>query len=187
MYILLTMRTELPPGPRLPSPLQTVLFLKWPYSFVSRCQRRYGDVFTINLAAPGEEIPGGIVYLANTAAIKELFSMDGREGHAGVANEVLEPITGPSSILLLDRDRHLQERRLLGPAFHGDAILRLESIVREATERELGTWPGESVFAVRPAMQRITFEVIMRAVLGVHDRNLQNRLLGAFEPVFNLS
>lgn len=177
----------LPPGPRLPGPVQTVFFLTRPHSFLSGCQRRHGDVFTLNLAIPGETNLGKIIYLADTEAIKTLFSEDGSAGHAGVANQVLEPIAGPNSILLLDRDRHLRERRLLGPAFHGGAINGLESIVREATERELAAWPAKGVFALRPAMQRITFEVILRAALGVRDPQLQERLAFAFDPVFNLS
>jgi cytochrome P450 len=167
--------------------LQTALFFRWPYPFVSRCQRRFGDIFTLTLATPGEDALGSIVYLADPSAIKEVFSRDGKEGHAGMANAVLEPIIGTHSLLVLDREQHLQERRLLGPAFHGDAIKGLESIAREAAEREVAGWSADSVFALRPAMQRITFEVIMRAVLGVHDRDLQDRLLAAFEPVFNLS
>jgi cytochrome P450 len=182
-----TTSITLPPGPRLPGVLQTALFLGWPYPFVTRCQQRYGDIFTLRLAAPGQEVPGAIVYVADPPAIKELFSMDGRQGHAGISNAILGPLTGSNSILTLDRERHLQERRLIGPAFHGDAIERLGSIIREATERELASWADKGTFAVRPAMQRITFEVIMRAVLGVEDRLLQDRLLHAFEPVFNLS
>jgi cytochrome P450 len=187
MYTFGHVDRPLPPGPRLPSPLQTLLFFGWPFAFLGTCQRRYGRIFTINLSAPGEDLAGPIVYLADPAAIKQLFSLDGREGHAGAANSVLEPITGPHSILMLDREEHLQERRLIGPAFHGEALQRLEPIVGEAARREIAAWQDDSVFAVRPAMQRITFEVIMRAVLGVHDRQLQDRLLSVFEPVFNIS
>lgn len=161
--------------------------MRWPYSFVTRCQQRHGDVFTLRLATPGEEVEGPIVYVADPAAIKELFAMDGRAGHAGAANAVLAPITGSNSILMLDRDSHLRERRLIGPAFHGEAIQNLDAIVREAAEREIATWPADEIFPVRPAMQRITFEVIMRAVLGVKDPALEERLLAAFEPVFNIS
>jgi cytochrome P450 len=96
-------------------------------------------------------------------------------------------VTGPNSILLLDRERHLAERRLLSPAFHGDAIRNLEEVARKATEREMQKWEDGAVLAARPAMQRITFEVIVRAVLGVENPELRKRLLDAFEPVFKVS
>ena len=178
---------SLPPGPPLPSYLQTLLFLKWPFSYVEYCRRRYGDVFTLRLTVPGEGLPGPVVYLAETAAIADVFRRDGREGHAGAANELLEPIVGPHAILLQDGNNHLAERRLISPGFHGKAVAGLEQIVREATDREMSRWPANEELLVRPAMQRITFEVITRAVLGVHDEALQKRLLKVLEPLFNIT
>jgi cytochrome P450 len=130
---------------------------------------------------------GKFVYLADPDDIEALFARDGAEAHAGVINAAIEPVTGPNSILLLDREQHLAERRLLSPAFHGDAIRNLEVVAHGATERELRTWEDGVVLAARPAMQRITFEVICRAVFGVDDPALRKRLLDAFEPVFEIS
>lgn len=180
------MIATLPPGPRLPSLLQTLFFIGRPFAFLRNSQRRYGDVFTLELAAPGLD-QGPIVYLADSAGIKELFAVDGRDGHAGSANSVLEPITGPNSLLLMDGESHLHERRLLSPAFHGSALRNLESVVYGATERELKAWGDDDVFAVRPAMQRITFDVIVQAVMGVDDPCQRDRLLTAFDPVFNIT
>jgi cytochrome P450 len=188
LYICIDSAHESDDAPRSEGPgfIQTALFFQWPYLFVSRCQRRFGDVFTLSLMAPGEEL-GTIVYVADPDAISQLFRRDGKEAHAGVANKVLEPITGPQSILLLDREEHLRERRVLASAFHGDALRALGPIVGQATRREIATWPDDGIFPLRPAMQRITFEVIMRAVLGVRDPALQGRLATALEPVFNIS
>src|ERR1041384_5835605 len=91
-----------PPGPRLPAVVQSFLFIRWPYFFVRRCQERYGDVISMNSAALGK-----FVYLADPVDIEELFAHDGTDAHAGVINAVLEPVTGPNSILLLDREPHL--------------------------------------------------------------------------------
>jgi cytochrome P450 len=162
--------------------VQSLLFIRWPYSFVRRCQERYGDVISMNSAALGK-----FVYLADPVDIEALFAHDGTDAHAGVVNAALEPVTGPNSILLLDQEEHLAERRLLSPAFHGNAIRNLEVVAHDATERELRTWEDGAVLAARPAMQRITFEVICRAVLGVDDPALRKRLLDAFEPVFQIS
>lgn len=172
----------LPPGPPLPSPLQTALFMRRPFEFVRLCQRRYGDLFTLRLFGFGE-----VVYLADPEAIGELFSHDGRESHAGEANALLEPVTGSGSLLLLDRQEHLAGRRLLTPAFHGDAIRALEGVARQAAEREEQSWPTAEALRARPAMQRITFEIIVRVVLGVDDARLRARLLDLFEPVFTIS
>jgi cytochrome P450 len=176
------MTDKSPPGPPLPAAVQSLLFFRRPYAFLRRCQERYGDVVSMR-----SSVFGKFVYLADPVDIEAFFSHDGTEAHAGIVNAELELVTGKNSILLLDREQHLAERRLLSPAFHGDAIRNLEGTARLATERELRAWEDGGVLAARPAMQRITFEVIVRAVLGVNDLTLRRRLLDAFEPVFNVS
>jgi cytochrome P450 len=172
---------ELPPGPPLPALVQSLVLFRWSLPFLRWCQRRYGETFTVNSALMGK-----IIYLTDPVAIKELFALDGKDGHAGVVNSQLEIVTGSHSLLLLDRESHLAERRLLSPAFHGAAIESLEEVARQAAKRELENWEDGVILAARPAMQRITFEVIVRAVLGVDDPLLRKRLLHAFEPVFNI-
>jgi cytochrome P450 len=51
-----------------------------------------------------------------------------------------------------------------------------ESIVREAVQREIATWPAGEPFALHPRMQRVTLEVILRAVFGVTDPERRARL-----------
>ena len=54
----------LPPGPPLPPSVQALLMLRYWPRFVSACRRRYGDVFTLRVAAMGT-----MVYLADPADI----------------------------------------------------------------------------------------------------------------------
>jgi cytochrome P450 len=129
---------------------------------------------------------GDIVYLADLDAVSELFRGDGELGHAGEANALLLPVAGPSSLLLLDGDRHLRERRLLTPAFHGPGLSRLAAVIEEAAAREVATW-REAEMATRPSMQRITFEVIARAVLGEHDAAARAELFRLLQPAFDVS
>jgi cytochrome P450 len=51
-----------------------------------------------------------------------------------------------------------------------------ESIVREVVARDVEQWPVGEPFAVHPRMQRITLEVILRAVFGVTDEHRRERL-----------
>ncbi len=173
---------RMPPGPPLPSPIQTAFFLRVPFEFVRACRRRYGNVFTLRILRFGH-----IVYLAEPESIRALFGRDGRDAHAGDPNAVLEPVTGSHSILLRDRDDHVAERRLLSPPFHGEAIRRLEGVVHRAADREERGWPVDQPLPTRPAMQRITFEVIAQAVLGIDDPRRRDELLALFEPVFTVS
>jgi len=78
----------------------------------------------------------------------------------------MEPVTGPSSILLLDGERHLRMRKLMLPSFHGEAIARYTELIEDVTRREVDTWHEGEVIRTRTVAQRITMEVIIRAVFG---------------------
>jgi cytochrome P450 family 135 len=156
--------TSLPPGPRAPRILQTRRYWGKRDEFMIACQRRYGDVFTLNVAPAGT-----VVCLADPADIQQVFTGDRDVFHAGESNRVLAPVMGESSVLITDGDRHLTQRRRMLPAFHGDSVRDYEQTIVETTEREMATWPSKTPFALHPRMQAITLDVIMRAVIGVRE------------------
>ena len=88
---------------------------------------------------------------------------------------MLEPALGPNSVLTLDDEPHMRQRKLLLPPFHGERIERYGELIREVTRREMESWPVGEPFALRPHTQRITLAVIMRAVFGVHDEERLTR------------
>jgi hypothetical protein len=163
----------------MPRPIQTALFLLRPFQFVDACQRRYGDLFGLQINGFGD-----VFYIADIDAIREVFAADGSAAHAGQANAILEHVTGAQSILTLDRDEHLRERRLISPALHGETLAAAQRAIAEITAEEEASWPTERPFALRPALQYLTFRVIARLVLGCEDRQTLARLLGLLEPVF---
>ena len=158
-------RGSLPPGPRGPAVLQALRLGRDPIGFVVELQRRYGDVFS--LAFPGF---GRLIYVAEPGLVKEVFTGDPTRFHAGEANAtVLEPALGPNSVLTLDEDEHMRQRKLLLPPFHGQSVRRYGELIREIAERDIETWPIGEPFALRTHTQAITLEVILRAVFGVRD------------------
>jgi cytochrome P450 family 135 len=161
----------LPPGPRGPALFQSLRLLLQPIDFLERCLRRYGDVFTLKFIGMGD-----LVYVADTETVKQIFTGDPRVFHAGEANEVMEPVLGSRSVLLLDGDEHLRERRLLLPPFHGERVRRYRELVAEIAAREVERWPRGRPFSLRPRMQTITLEVILRAVFGIQEAERLDRL-----------
>src|SRR5690242_21513497 len=88
-----------------------------------------------------------------------------RRGSSTAAH--LEPLVGPHSVLVLDGPEHLRQRKLILPAFHGDRMRAWEAAVRDITRAEIARWPVGKPFALRPSMQSITLDVIVRVVFGV--------------------
>jgi cytochrome P450 len=136
-----------------------------PYGWMLKRWRRYGDVFSSRFP-----IFGRVVYIADPALVKKIFTGDARTFHAGEANTLaLGDALGEHSLLTLDEDRHMSQRKLLLPPFHGKSVRRYVEVMAEATEREVASWPVGKQIELRPRMQAITLDVILRAVFGVRD------------------
>src|SRR3954452_362729 len=156
------MTTTLPPDPKVPKLVQTLFMARYWDRWLHACQRRHGDVFTVRML-PWDQI----VYFADPAAIKEIFTMPPTNAHAGEAHAVLAPVLGERSVLVTDEAEHLRRRKLMLPLFHGDAVRAYAELIEALTEDELDRWPLGESFALHPRMRELTFEVILRAVFGI--------------------
>ena len=165
------MNATVPPGPTTPRPLQTLRWIYRPGAMLEDCRRRYGDMFRLRIANEGTW-----VFLADPEAIKQVFTGDARVLHAGEANVVVLPLLGHHSVLVLDEAAHMSQRKLMLPSFHGERMRGYEQTMAEVAAEEIESWPAGQPYAVRPAMQRITLEVIIRTVFGVQDDERRARL-----------
>jgi cytochrome P450 family 135 len=155
---------SLPPGPGWPRALQTARWIARPAAFLEEAARRYGDMFTLRIANEGTW-----VFISHPDAVKQVFTGDPRLLHAGEANIVLLPVLGSHSVLLLDDDAHMAQRKLMLPPFHGERMRGYEGTMAEVAAREIDRWPAGEPLPAWPTMQAITLEVIMRTVFGVRD------------------
>ena len=127
-------------------------------------RRRHGAIFRSRDAIAGE-----VFHVADRALIERMFKWKPAQYAVGEPREVMEPVTGPSSILLLDGERHLRMRRLILPPFHGDAIAHYRDVIEEVTQRAIDRWRAGDTVRTRTVAQAITLEVIVRAVFGIAD------------------
>jgi cytochrome P450 len=169
--------SALPPGPRWPSLLQTVGLIRFRHRFVPAMHRRYGDVFTVRLL-PGRQ---PLVLFVRPEHAKEIFAGDPEVFHAGKGNAILGPIMGEHSLLLQDSAEHKRARKLLMPAFNGQALRGYADLVAEVAHAEVATWRGGEEFRSLDRMNRLTLDVILRVVFGVTDE----ARLGALRPRVN--
>ncbi|MEN0015610.1 MAG: cytochrome P450, partial [Solirubrobacteraceae bacterium] len=87
---------------------------------------------------------------------------------AGESND-LGPILGSNSLLATDGDKHLRQRKLLLPPFHGARMADYEEMIARITREEIAAWPVGEAFPVVPTTMRITVRAILEAVFGAHD------------------
>lgn len=158
------LRRKLPPGPRLPAALQLLATWKRPAASLERLRRRYGKRITVQLP-----LQPPFVVLSDPDDIKQLFTAPPEVLHPGEGARVLEPIVGRQSVILLDEGPHLEQRKLLLPAFHGEKMLALKGLMQELADAELDSWPTGEPVVLHPRLQRLTLEIILRAVFGLEQ------------------
>ena len=175
-------RDALPPGPRLPAPVQAALMARYWPRFISACRRRYGSVFTMRIATMGT-----LVYTDDQAEIKKVFAGSPSVYHAGEANMMLGGLLGKSSILVIDDEEHKERRRQMLAAFHRDAVARQTSVMVEIAEANIATWPVDTEFPVAKKMSEITLEVILRTVIGASDEARLAALRAVMPKLLNVT
>jgi cytochrome P450 len=146
------------------------------------CQDRYGDVFRLKIAYEGTW-----VILADPKAVKQVFTGDPRVYHAGEGNQILETFLGPNSILVLDEKPHMSQRKLLLPPFHGERMQGYAETMGEIAAREIEGWPTGTPYELRPRMQAITLEIILRTVFGVGEGERLTELRDALRDFLDLT
>ncbi len=130
--------------------------------------RDCGDCFAVRVF--GTEI----VMHASPELVRELLAQPADVLAAGRANDILGPMVGSSSLLLLDGDEHLAMRRLQLPSFHGERMRAYERTMQSLADAGVARWPLEEPVAAWPRMQSITLDIIVRVVFGIEeDRSSQ--------------
>ncbi len=87
--------------------------------------------------------------------------------HPGEGGKIIEPLVGPTSVIVLDEEAHMEQRKLMLPPFHGKSLARLSGLIGEFAEREVSSWPTSEPVALHPRLQRVTLEIILRVVFGL--------------------
>jgi cytochrome P450 len=145
---------------------------------MERCRARYGRRFTIRLFSTPD-----FVMLSDPADIKEVFTAPPDVLHPGEGARVLQPVVGAHSVILLDEGSHLEQRKLMLPAFHGERMERLTSLVDEVAEREVASWPRDEPIRLHGRLQALTLEIILRAVFGLDPGKRLEAIRGALNEV----
>jgi cytochrome P450 len=156
---------SVPPEVDLPAAAQVLWFSLRQVGFVFRQRARLGDVWS----ARGY-VRGGPVVVSHPDHVRSLFSAAPDLVPTLAAESPLRPVLGPGSVLTANEPRHLPRRKLLLPAFHGEAVGAYEEMIATAAEREIARWPIDRPFSLAPRMQAITLDVILGGIFGIEGR-----------------
>jgi cytochrome P450 len=154
---------RMPPARRLPRFVQTVRFAMRPMGFNLGARRELGDVWQVRLVSRKEPF----VITSHPDHVESLMKAKPVDAPSLTGESPLRPILGPNSVLTSVGARHMRQRKLLLPPFHGEAVARYVEMISSVAEREIDGWPVGEPFALAPRMQAVTLDVIMSGVFGI--------------------
>ena len=127
-----------------------------------RCAREYGSTFTARLGPSAD-----VVFLSDPQSVKQVFHGSPQQMNMGDINGLFRRVLGRNSLLVIDGDQHMRQRKLLLPAFHGERVAQHYDAMVGAAEDDVERWPVGEPFTLQPRMQAMTLNVIIGAVFGM--------------------
>jgi cytochrome P450 len=179
--------TATPPGPPQTALRQGLHFMARPMNWLIGGHRRYGDVWTMRIPIHST----GFAVTCHPDHMASLMKAKPADAPSLTGESPLRPLLGPNSVLTSIGDRHLRQRKLLLPPFHGEAIQQYVEMIGTVADEEIDRWPIGTPFALAPRMQDVTLAVIMRAVFGmqgaVGSRTPEDQLRAAVRRVLGFT
>lgn len=87
----------------------------------------------------------------------------------GLFPPFVKPLMGEGSLLFLNGQRHLRERKLMMPPFHGERMGALGGAIRDIANAAIDRWPVGEVFPLHREMQGVAIETILKTVYGMEE------------------
>lgn len=171
----------LPPGPSIRPALQTLMFWRRLDAFLRACARRHGPTFTLRVFPWGPT-----VVVSDPASLRAVLTGSPEVWRAGESYELLAPLIGERSVVVLDGEEHLRVRRRLLAPFHGDLVARHRQSIEEITIAEVERWPLETPIEMIERMRAITLEVMLRTVIGAEEPQRLQELRSALSQAVRL-
>ncbi|HEY9639810.1 MAG TPA: cytochrome P450 [Coleofasciculaceae cyanobacterium] len=170
-----------PPTPLWQRRLWGLRFLFRPLETIERRTQAYGDDYRVT---PPDSKPA-LVYFSSPEALEAIFTAKPEQLSAGRGNQILKALLGEHGIVLLEGAAHQRQRQLLMPPFHGDRMRSYAQVIQEITEQMISPWAIGTTFAVRPAMQSISLQVILKAVFGLEGGQRYEQLRQALSQMLD--
>jgi len=153
-----------PPAVPLARHLQILRFNQRQIEFVFKARRHLGEVWSMRAYRNDDTVT------SHPDHVRSLLTAKPEDAPSLTGESPLRPIVGANSVLTAVGPRHMRQRKLLLPPFHGEAIERYAQMISGAAEREIDRWPVGEPLALAPRMQAITLDVIMAGIFGIEGR-----------------
>ena len=136
-----------------------------PHEYMNSAVKQAPDMFVAEIAAEGS-----YVFVNHPEGMRQMITSDRAAFFAGSKNnQILKPLVGENSLLLIEGDRHKKRRKLLLPPFHGERMQSYGKLICDLTRDIVGRLKPDRPFIARKISQQISLQVILEAVYGLQD------------------
>ena len=149
-----------------------------PDGVMRKCAGR-PDPFTVIF--PGM---GRVHFVATPEGAREILTLP-RDVLCAPTPNPIEPIVGPSSVILTSGEQHRRQRKQLAPGFRGAETRRRAHAMAMAVIKDTAGWrPGDRI-ALHHTSQAITKRIIIQTVLGVRSGPRSDAFEGVVTALLN--
>jgi len=159
----------LPPAATLPRSVQALRFSIRQVPFLFGVRRQLGETFALRLPRPLRYGDDRTNFVTHPDHVRSLFA-NPELALSAVNESPMRPLVGPDTVLTALGARHMRQRRLLLPSFHGEAVARYAQMIADVAEREIDSWPIGRPLALATSTQAIALDVIMAGIFGIQKR-----------------
>jgi cytochrome P450 len=150
----------------MPMTVQSVGFMLRHVPMLRRSRDKYGPMFRAKLLG----FPPFVV-ISDPALIKQVMTEKPTVLHAGTGSP-LGTVLGANSLLAIDEDIHLRQRKLLLPSFHGERMQSYSDQFSQIADDVMDTWQTGIPMRTLESWQLITLRAILQTVFGAHGSQL---------------
>ena len=147
------------PGPSF-RPLTTLRILKDPEMWLQKWALEYGDPYMVHT------MNGRVLITGDPDEVKKIFAAP-PDTFEVFAPHAIRALLGETSVIGSDEPRHMRDRKLLMPPFHGDRMRAYAEGMVDATRNAIAPFRDGKSFSFLEVTQRLSLEVILRSVFGL--------------------
>jgi cytochrome P450 len=130
---------------------------------------------------------GDMVVIADPELVKEIMTGSPEVFRAGEANPRMRTLMGPSSMSVVDGEEHLETRKRVSPALHGESLRLHKAMVAQLTAERVQDWPIGKPISMYSESRKIMSEAILRVAIGTQDIPLLNEIREAVKKIVNVT
>lgn len=136
-----------------------------PHEYMNSAVQEAPELFVAEIA--GQQ---GYVFVNHPEGMRQMITSDRASFFAGSENnQLLKPLVGENSLLLIEGDPHKKRRKLLLPPFHGERMQSYANLICDLTRDIVEQLQPNQPFVARHVSQKISLQVILEAVYGLQE------------------